>query len=519
VAGDGGRANNTMDSSRRHIAIIGMAGRFPGAATVDALWRNLRDGVESIRSFDERDREPGWLQHPPYPNAPLVLAGGLLDGIEYFDADFFGITAREARMLDPQHRLLLECAWETFEDAGYRPDRPPGDVGVFAGCGVNTYLLNLLSQPELLDGIDPRQVVLANEKDYLATRISYRLGLKGPSVTVQTACSTSLVAVHLAAQSILNGECDSALAGGVALRIPQRGGYYYVAEGIDARDGHCRAFDQRADGTVAGSGCGLVLLRRYEDAVRSRDRIRAVIRGSAVNNDGGSKVGYTAPLAAGQTAVITEALAIADLEPRDIGYVEAHGTGTLLGDAVEVAALAAAFGDPSPAATVCLGSLKTNIGHLDAAAGVAGLIKTVLALEHGEIPPTLHFSAPNPHLRLETTPFRVNNRLEHWSNETGPRRAGVSSFGIGGTNAHVVLEEAAAVSTRSSSDTWHVLPVSARDRDALREACARLAAWLIADDAPSLDAVALTLQTGRSEFANRRVVVCQSAVEAARLLT
>jgi acyl transferase domain-containing protein len=405
-----------------YIAIVGLSGRFPGAGNVDTYWRSLRDGIESISTFPEEKR-PGYV-----PRA------GALDGIELFDARFFGYSPREAELMDPQQRLFLEESWKALEDAGIDPARPPGRIGVFAGTGFSSYLVDHVYPHR--ESLDDYQAAVANDKDFLATRVAYRLDLRGPGLTVQTACSTSLVAVCVACQSLMNGDCDAALAGGVTLRLPQRSGYVHVKEGILSPDGHCRAFDAEARGTVPGSGVGVVVLKRLSDALRDGDHIRAVIRGWALNNDGGGKAGYTAPLTEGQAGVIQEALALAEVDPATVSYVEAHGTGTRLGDPIEVAALRRAF---DGAGSCLLGSVKTNIGHLDCAAGVAGLIKTVLALQHREIPPTLHFKQPSP--EIDFGPFRVVDRLTEWRSE-GPRRAGVSSFGIGGTNAHVVLEEA-----------------------------------------------------------------------------
>jgi acyl transferase domain-containing protein len=503
-----------MSSGRGSVAIVGMAGRFPGAATLEEFWNNLRSGVESIEFFGEEDREPALVDAGPQ-DAQLIRAGGMLEGVELFDAELFGISRREAEIMDPQHRLFLECAWEAMDNAGYCGSRFGGAVGVFGGSGANTYLLNLLSRPDLLDGLDPRQLVLANDKDYLTTRISYRLGLTGPSVTVQTACSTSLVAVHLACQSLLNGECDLALAGGVSLRIPQRTGYRYTPEGIDSSDGHCRAFDAHATGTVPGSGAGVVVLRREADAAHSRDCIRALIRGSAVNNDGGRRAGFASPAVAGQAAVVSEAQAVAGLLPEHIGFIEAHGTGTPLGDPIEAAALGQVFRSESPGQYACaIGSVKTNIGHLDAASGVAGLIKTVLALEHGEIPPSLGFETPNPELSLQSTGLYVQTQLGNWPRRNGRRYAGVSSFGIGGTNAHVVLEEAPPPLAVHSKRIWHLLPVSARSSAALGKVCLRLADCLAGAAAPAVADVAFTLRNGRAELPHRRAITCKNADDA-----
>ena len=481
--------------SAEAIAVVGMSGRFPGADNVGAFWRSLREGVESISTFGD-DARPGYV-----PRA------GALDGIELFDARFFGYSPREAELMDPQQRLFLEESWKALEDAGIDPARPfghPGRIGVFAGTGMSSYLIDhVVPQRERLDAAGEYQAAVANDKDFLATRVAYKLDLRGPGLTVQTACSTSLVAVCVACQSLMNGDCDAALAGGVTLRLPQRSGYVHVEEGILSPDGHCRAFDAEARGTVPGSGLGVVVLKRLSDALRDGDGIRAVIRGWALNNDGGGKAGYTAPLTEGQAGVIQEALALAEVDPATVSYVEAHGTGTLLGDPIEVAALRRAF---EGAESCLLGSVKTNIGHLDCAAGVAGLIKTVLALEHREIPPTLHFKQPSP--EIDFGPFRVVDRLTEWRSE-GPRRAGVSSFGIGGTNAHVVLEEApSSVLPRSAGEEAPALLVlSAKSPSALEAITSNLERHLEAHPDLDLRDVAFTLQTGRQPLEVRRAAV------------
>ncbi|HEX6201879.1 MAG TPA: polyketide synthase, partial [Thermoanaerobaculia bacterium] len=388
------------------IAVVGLAGRFPGAPDAAALWRDLAAGVESIGRFDEAEAAAEGVPAERLADPAWVRAGGVLDGAERFDAAFFGVTPREAEGMDPQHRLFLECAWNALEDAGRAPGRLGGRVGVFAGAGRPDYLLDHV-RPRLGDGGDfatAYAIALGNDRDFLATRLSWKLDLTGPSLTVATACSTSLVAVCLAATALAAGDCDLALAGGAALRLPQRGGYPYTADGILSPDGRCRAFDADAQGTVPGSGVGVVLLKRLEDALADGDPVRAVLCGWAVNNDGAAKVGYTAPRAEGQAAAIGEALALAGFEPGSIGYVEAHGTGTALGDPIEVAALRQAFGDGLPPGSCALGSIKSNLGHLDAAAGVAGFIKAALVVEHGEIPPSLHFETPNPRLELESSP-------------------------------------------------------------------------------------------------------------------
>ena len=484
------------------IAIVGMSGRFPGAATVRQFWENLCGGVESI-SFIPREEliaagyPEAFVRDPAYVPAKAVLAD-----IDLFDAGFFGCSPREAELMDPQHRLFLECGWSALEDAGYDPERYDGAIGVFAGAGLNSYLLHHIgTAPEVA-------MVMGWDKDYLATRLSYKLNLRGPSLTIQTACSTSLVAVAQACQSLLNFQCDLALAGGAAISVPARAGYRYVEGSIMSPDGHCRAFDARARGTVSGNGVALVVLKRLEEAVRDRDAICAVIRGFAVNNDGAAKVGYTAPSVDGQAQVVAMAQALAGVAPDTISYIEAHGTGTELGDPIEIAALTQAFRSGTSRSGFCaIGSAKTNIGHLDAAAGVTGLIKAAVALRERRIPPSLHFETSNPKIDFPSSPFYVNTVLTAWDAEA-PRRAGVSSFGIGGTNAHVVLEEAPAPERTSASRPWQVLAVSARTQDSLARATAALAAHLRDTPSLALADAAYTLQTGRKAFAIRRAVVC-----------
>ncbi|MFN8546796.1 MAG: polyketide synthase [Candidatus Eisenbacteria bacterium] len=416
------------------IAIVGWAGRMPGAPSIDAFWQNLRAGVESIRDLSDDELRAAGVDDAN--QAHYVRRAADLNDVDLFDAPLFGLTRREAELTDPQFRVFLEDAWTALEDAGHLGDARDLRVGVFAGASSSSYL-GAGGQGGFLSA-------LGNARDYLATQVSYRLNLTGPSLTVQTACSTSLVAVHLACQSLLNHECDLALAGGVSIGLPQTAGYLYEEGDIASPDGRCRAFDAAAAGCIKGNGSGLVVLRRLEDALRDGDDIRAVIKGTAINNDGSDKVGFTAPSVSGQASVIREALAVAEVEPSSIDYVEAHGTATPLGDPIEVAALRQAFGSREAGAPRCaLGSVKTNIGHLDAAAGVAGLLKAALALQHGELPPSLHFERPNPKLELDSSSFFVNATLRQWpAREGSARRAGVSSFGIGGTNAHAVLEEA-----------------------------------------------------------------------------
>ncbi|HVT16282.1 MAG TPA: amino acid adenylation domain-containing protein [Thermoanaerobaculia bacterium] len=502
------------------VAVVGLAGRFPGAPSVGAFWRNLRQGVESITFFAGEELvaagvDAGLLADPNY-----VKARGFLDGVDLFDAAFFGYTPREAAILDPQQRLFLEVAWDALENAGYDAGSWDGAIGVFAGAGMNTYLGHLVSHPDLLASVGGFQAMIGNDKDFLPTRVSYKLNLKGPSLNVQTACSTSLVAVHLACQQLLHGECDMALAGGATVLLPLRAGYLYEEGGILSRDGHCRPFDAGAGGTVGGSGVAAVVLKRLADALDDGDTVYAVIRGSAINNDGAAKIGFTAPGVEGQAAVIAQALAVAGVDPATVGYVETHGTATALGDTIEIAALTQAFGAAKPGPGWCgLGAVKSNVGHLDTAAGVAGLIKAVLALHHGEIPATLHFTAPNPRLDLGAGPFHVVDRLTRWPAASFPRRAGVSAFGIGGTNAHVVLEEAPAAGPPAApARPAQLLVLSAQTAAALEEATGNLARHLAATAELSLADAAYTLQVGRKAFSHRRILLCHEREEAAAAL-
>ncbi|MDM0053945.1 type I polyketide synthase [Variovorax sp. J22R115] len=502
------------------IAVIGMAGRFPGATDVAQFWDNLRNGVESVRFHGREELAAQGVAAELLDDPLYVPASAPLDGVELFDADFFGFTPREAELTDPQHRIFLECAWEALENSGYDAERHDGQIGIYAGAGLSTYLLGcLLRRPDVIRSAGALALQLGNNKDYVPLRVSYKLRLRGPSINVNTACSSSLVAVHLACQSLIDGQCDIALAGGVGIQVPQQHGYLYAPNGILSPDGHCRAFDADAQGTVSGNGAGIVVLKRYADAVADGDAIRAVILGSAVNNDGGNKVGFTAPSVDGQAAVIGEALAVAGIDPAALGYVEAHGTGTPMGDPIEVQALTRAFRSRTQATRYCaLGSVKTNVGHLDEAAGVAGLIKAVLALEHAEIPPSLHYVRPNPALELETSPFYVPTRLAPWDGGGRPRHAAVSSFGLGGTNAHVVLQEAPPASQATPSRPWQLLPVSARTGTALDAQRARLATHLRAHPGLALADVAYTLCVGRKDFAHRAMVACSDLDSAVRAL-
>jgi acyl transferase domain-containing protein len=501
------------------IAVVGMAGRFPGARNLEEFWRNLRGGVESIRLLSWEEVAALGAPAGAADDPSWVPAVAMPDGIDEFDAPFFGISHREAEILDPQHRLFLEACWTALEDAGYAPESPEAVTAVFGGTTTSTYLLfNLARNPQVIASVDPLQLIVGNAVDSLATRVSYKLNLKGASHAVQCACSTSLVAVHLACQSLINQECDVALAGGVSINVGQRAGYRFQEDSILAPDGRCRAFDAGARGTVFGGGVGVVVLKRLEDALAARDEIRAVILGSAVNNDGALKVGYSAPSVEGQAEVIAEALSVAGVDAATIGYVEGHGTGTVLGDPIEVQALAKAFRSYTPRrGFAALGTVKANIGHLDIASGIAGLIKTVLALQHGEIPPNPCFERPNPRIDFASSPVYVNRELTAWPRGDEPRRAGVSSFGFGGTNAHVVLEEAPALprGTPASAEPWHLLVVSAKTEPALAAAVRNLAEHLREHPETDLGAAAFTLLAGRQAFAHRLAVVCRDAAGAA----
>jgi amino acid adenylation domain-containing protein len=521
----GERAADPADSADPDIAVIGMACRYPGAPDLAAFWRLLREGVDAISRLSGEELlaagvDPALLANPRY-----VRARGVIPGADLFDAPFFGFSPREAAMTDPQQRVLLEQAWEALEHAAVDPATFPGRIGVYAGATISTYLLaNLLSYGPSQE--EAWAMVLANDKDTLATRVAYKLGLRGPALTVSTGCSTSLVAVHLARQALLADECDVALAGGVSVRSAKTG-YLYQEDGIQSPDGCCRAFDAEGRGTVFSSGAGLVVLKRLADAVEDGDTIHAVLKGSALNNDGEHKIGFTAPSADGQAEVISRALELAGVDPEEVQYVEAHGTATPLGDPIEAAGLTRAFRDAGATRRgyCAIGSVKTNIGHTDSAAGVAGLIKTVLALEHREIPPSLHFERPNPQIDFGSSPFYVNNRLRPWKSDN-PRRAGVSSFGIGGTNAHAVVEEAPAPrETDPPARPWQLLALSAKTPAALEALTARLAGHLaeMPENDPESDEeeagkaladVAFTLQAGRRALPWRRTVVCRDRADA-----
>ncbi|MBY6263490.1 SDR family NAD(P)-dependent oxidoreductase [Azospirillum sp. 412522] len=501
------------------IAVVGLACRLPGADSPDAFWRVLRDGVETITRFAPEELEAAGFDRSVTGQPGFVAAKGVLAEADSFDAGFFGFSPREAALMDPQQRVFLECAWMALEDAGYDSRACPGAIGVFAGSILSMYMLNnLWPNRPVVEAAGAFQLALGNDPTFLATRAAYLLDLKGPAVSVGTACSTSLAAVHLACQSLLSHECDMALAGGVSVHLPLISGYRYEEGGILSPDGHCRPFDAMARGTVSSDGAGAVLLKRLEDAVADGDFVHAVVRGSAMSNDGSDKVGYTAPSVGGQVRVIGEALAMAGVEPGTLALLEAHAAGTRLGDPIEVAALAELFAGGSGPASCALGSVKSNIGHVDAAAGVAGLIKTVLALRHRAIPPSLHVATPNPAMTLERTPFYVPAECRPFAGP-GPMRAGVSSFGIGGTNVHVVLEEAPPPPPPAFPPrAYELLVLSARSPAALDTAAGRLAGHLERNPGLPLADVANTLRRGRRAFEHRRMLVAGSTAEAAALL-
>jgi amino acid adenylation domain-containing protein len=491
------------------IAIVGMAGRFPGASDLETFWENLRNGVESISFYP--DGEGSW--NPPALDRPFrVPASGVLDGVETWDYELFGYGRREAELLDPQARLFLECAWEAMEDAGYDSARYPGRVGVFGGSAHHDYL-SALAESGVLDPEEFETASMGNVADFLPTRVSYKLGLEGPSFAVQAACSTSLVAVHLAVQSLLTGESDMALAGAAAVTGRQRPGYAWHPGGRMSPAGHSRSFDAAADGAVHSDGVGVVVLKRLADALADGDTVRAVIRGSAVTNDGAGKAGFLVPKTAGRAGALREALRRGGVDPGTVTYLEGHGNATPLGDLIEIAAVAEVFRGAGPEGSALLGSVKSNIGYAHGASGVIGLIKTALALEHREIPPTLHFTRLHPEASLAGTPFRISSRLEPWTSLDGPRRAGVSSFGYGGANACVILEEAPAARP-SETAGWQLLVLSARTETALEHAAARLASHLRRHLGLTLADVAWTLQVGRRTFERRRIVLCRSLDEA-----
>lgn len=498
------------------IAVIGMAGRFPQSENLEAFWRNLTEGQECITHYstlelEEAGIDPEILSQPNY-----VRAKGEIGQLDAFDAAFFGINPKDAELMDPQHRMMLECAWEALEHAGYQSSECGGSVGVFAGKSMSSYLfLNLYPHIQKMLATGNLQAAIGNDKDSMATTISYRLNLKGPSMAVQSSSSTSLVSVCMAAQSLLTYQCDMALAGGITVGPPERAGYLYEPGGIMSADGHCRAFDENSSGFVPGNGYGLVVLKRLDEAIRDKDHIWSVIKGFAVNNDGADKISYTAPSVGAQSEVIASAQALGEVHPQTIGYIEAHGTGTRMGDPIEIEALTQAFRLGTKEHGYCaIGSVKTNIGHLDSAAGIAGFIKATLMLHHKQLPPTLNYERPNPAIDFGRSPFYVNTRLTDWPEQAYPRRAGVNSLGMGGTNAHVVLEEGPRMDSTPAAPGWHILPVSAKSETSLAGNLSRLQHYLREETQTELSDVAYTLSVGRQAFGIRTAVVCSTKEEA-----
>ena len=503
------------------IAIIGMSGRFPGADNIDQFWENLKKGVDALQHFsDEELREyvaPELLNDPNF-----VKAGYILEDVDQFDANFFNIAHREAEYIDPQQRLFLECAWEALENSGYAPENVEDVIGVYASSDISTYFLNMVDDFSRSNPTQAMNILLGNDKDYLATRVCYKLNLTGPGILVQSACSSSLVAACMACQALLDYQLDIALVGGVCVDVPNKHGYLFQeGSGAISPDSRCRAFDAKASGIAPGNGLGVVVLKRLAEALEHGDTVYAVIRGFAVNNDGSSKVGFTAPSVKGQGEVIAEAIYMAGVKPESISYVETHGTGTTLGDPIEITALTEGYEGgmlKQRNCAIAIGSVKTNIGHLNSAAGVASLIKTALALNHKLLPPSLHFEEPNPGIDFEHSPFYVNTKLKHWENNGAFLRAGVSSFGLGGTNAHMILEEAPVVEPVVFDRPWHLLVLSARTETALNKATERLFVYLKDNPETNLSNVAYTLQIGRKAFAHRKILVCRDRDDAISLL-
>jgi len=505
-----------MTSTQNDIAVIGLSCRFPGASNADAFWENLRNGLESISFFTDEELIASGIDSQTLADPLYVKAAGILENIEDFDAQLLGYSPREAALIDPQQRVFLECAWEALEHAGQDPDSFPGPIGVFGGARTSDYLLqNIYANPSLRQSLSKLDIELGNDVDYLATRVAYKLNLKAPCYTVQTACSTSLVAVCMACDSLLSGQSDIALAGGASIALPQKQGYQYVEGNIFSVDGHCRAFDANAGGVVFSNGVGLVALKRLDDALGDGDFVHAVIKGYALNNDGSSKVGFTAPSVEGQAQVITDALAMSGVPAESVTYVEVHGTGTALGDPIEIEALTQAFRAQTDRTAYCgVGSVKTNIGHTFVAAGAASLIKTLLAIRHGQIPPSLHFREPNPNIGFAESPFYVASKLQTWETEAEPRRAGVSSFGVGGTNAHVILEQAPPRAPSGDARPYQLLALSAGTGTALDTATSNLCSHLRDHPDINLADTAYTLQTGRKALDVRSLCVSRDRAQA-----
>jgi len=503
------------------IAVIGISGRFPGANDIDSFWANLCQGKESISTFADDELLRSGVSQSQFKSSSYVRARGVLENVEGFDADFFSIPYAEAQLMDPQHRLFLECCWEALENAGYDPDRFPGKIGVFGGASRSTYFLHHLhSNPNITEAAKEYLCRIGNENDYFTTRVSYKLNLKGSSLSVQTACSSSLVSVCIACNHLLSHQCDMAIAGGASVFSPQQSGYTYQKEMIFSPDGHCCPFDANAKGTVPGNGVGVIVLKRLENAIADRDHIYAVIRGYAINNDGREKMGFSAPSVQGQADAVASAINMAGIDSTTISYVEAHGTGTSIGDPIEIKALSKAFGVSANSEKMkcCIGSVKGNIGHLMEASGIAGFIKAVMVLKNRKIPPTLHFTKLNPYIDFMEGGFYVNSDLEEWKESPWPRRAGVSSFGFGGTNAHIILEESPKSVSDESKNRVQILPISAKTPQALETLAFQLGKFLQNNPKLSLSDVAYSLQVGRKEWKYRKAFVCSDIQQAISLL-
>ncbi|MCX8132088.1 MAG: phosphopantetheine-binding protein [Clostridia bacterium] len=514
-------SNYEESNSMGDVAIIGMTGRFPGAQNVDEFWHNLYNGVESVKFFNRDELLKMGIDEHLLDNPRFVAADAILDGMDEFDASFFDYSAREAEVMDPQHRLFLESAWEVLERAGYNSELYDGRVAVFGSANLSGYMIrNLYSNPGLVESVGTFKIMLANGQDFLSTKVSYKMNLMGPSVNVNTLCSSSLVALHYACQNLQNYSCDLALAGGVSFQVSRNEAFFYQEGGIGSSDGHCRAYDSKANGTVSGSGLVIVALKRLEDALADGDYIHAVIKGTGINNDGSNKNSYTAPNVDGQAECIAEAIAVSGIDPETITYIDGHGTGTDLGDPIEIAALTKAFRSHTKKKQFCaIGSVKTNIGHLVNAGGLASLAKAVLAMEHKVIPPSLNFEEPNHKIDFVNSPFYVNTKLSKWETNGFPRRAGVSSFGIGGTNTHVILEEAPELEpSKKSSRPWQLISLSAKTGTALEKMTSNLAEYMRKNPDINLADTAFTLHVGRRNFNHRRVVLCRDNADLAASL-
>ncbi|KAA3607307.1 MAG: polyketide synthase [Planctomycetota bacterium] len=500
-----------LDQSERAIAVIGISCRVPGAKSWPEFWSLLVEGRSSLQVFESSELSERGVEQETFQNPNYVRANNVMEDVDKFDAHYFGMSPGEASSVDPQQRVFLEGAVHALNDAGHVPRKSGRDIGIFGGCGKNDYLHQNLKLNPNISYSELYRLMLANEKDFMTTRVAYQLGLTGPAISLNTACSTSLVAVHLACQSLLAGDCQMALAGGSCIALPQDVGYPYEKGMIFSRDGKCRPFDSEASGTSPGRGMGIVLLRPLKDAITHQDHIYAVIRGTAVNNDGQEKIGYTAPSPIGQIRVIKQALRVSGVHPESIEMVEAHGTGTPLGDPIEFEALSQAWKSFTQATGFCsIGSLKSNFGHAESAAGILGFIKVVLSLYHGMIPKTLHFRQPNPELELENSPFRVAKETKIWPSTKFPRRGAVSSFGMGGTNAHAVLEEAprSRIISRKTPEPnggFRLVPLSGKSQESVQRMAKNLKGHLENNGGILLGDISYTLIQGREEFPFRAI--------------